>query len=403
MKLSRRYEAIPPSGTMAVVQRAAQLQRSGVDVVSFAAGEPDFDTPPSIVQAMARAAASGATRYPPVLGLPALREAIAAQATRRYRVPFAAPSVIVTPGAKFALWAAFQALVDPGDEVLVPTPCWVSYGPQIAMAQGRMVPVATAPPDFELDVDAFERAITPRTVGLVLSLPMNPTGRLTSRATLAKLAALALRHDLWILSDDLYADLCWGQREGRVSGATLFDDHPELRDRVVIVDGPSKSHAMTGWRVGWALVPEPLVAPFSLLLGQIATGVTTFAQHGALEALTGEHAFLDDWNAAYRRRAHLVVDGLRALGLPTTLPEGAFYALADVRALLQRDGATGVDRVAFADDVALANAWLDGAHVAVVPGSAFHAPGFVRLSFACAEARITEGLARLQDLLGRTP
>lgn len=399
MKLSRRYEAIPPSGTMAVVQKAALLKRQGIDVVSFAAGEPDFDTPPAIVAAMAQAATSGETRYPAVLGLPALREAIAAKATRRYGVPFTGASAIVTPGAKFALWAAFQALVDPGDEVLVPTPCWVSYGPQIAMAQGVMVPVPCAPPDFELDLEAFERAITPRTVGLVLSLPMNPTGRLVARETLAKLAALALRHDLWIVSDDLYADLCWGQHDGRVSGAALFDAHPEVRDRVVIVDGPSKSHAMTGWRVGWALVPDALVASFSLLLGQIATGVTTFAQHGALQALTGDHAFLDAWNDAYRRRAHLVVDGLQALGLPTALPEGAFYALADVRSLIHPTAA----HPTLADDVAIATQWLDHAHVAVVPGSAFHAPGFVRLSFACSEARIAEGLARLRHLIGNPP
>lgn len=388
MKTARRFADLPASQTVAIAGRAAELRRQGHDIVSFAAGEPDFDTPPHVVEAMVAAARRGATRYPPLLGLPELRAAAARHAERRYRVPVVADDVVVTPGAKYALWATLQALVDPGDEVLVPTPCWVSYAPQIALAGGTMVAVQTHPEaGFRLTAEAVRRAITPRTVGLVLNLPNNPTGALAARSELHAVADLALEHDLWILSDDIYAELRY--EPGDFPSPLL--DRPELRERVIIVDGPSKSHAMTGWRLGWAIAPRPLVAKLGTLLGQTVTGVTTFAQHGAVAALEGDDAFLAEWIATYRRRRDLVVTRANAMGLPCARAEGAFYELLDVRSLI------GPEPGRPPDDIALATLLLESRHVAFVPGSAFRAPGFLRLSFACSESELERGLERMAD------
>jgi len=389
MKTARRFADLPASQTVAIAGRAAELRRQGHDVVSFAAGEPDFDTPPHVVEAMIAAARRGATRYPPLLGLPELRAAVARHAVRRYRVPVAAEDVVITPGAKLALWATFQILVDPGDDVLVPTPCWVSYAPQIALAGGSMVEVQTRPEaGFRLEAEAVRRAITPRTVGLVLNLPNNPTGALASQTELSAIADLAIEHDLWILSDDIYAELRYDPSDF----PSPLLDRPELRERVIIADGLSKSHAMTGWRLGWAISPPALVPRFGTLLGQTVTGVTTFAQHGALAALEHDSAFLHEWIATYRRRRDLVVGRCAAMALPCAEPEGAFYALVDVRSLIGH--APGQP----ANDVELATRLLVSRHVAVVPGSAFRAPGFVRLSFACSETELTRGLDRIAEL-----
>ncbi len=378
MKVSRRFDSIGASETIAISNRAAELRRQGHDVISFAAGEPDFPTPPHIVEAMAQAARDGATRYPPSLGLPDLRAAVAANSTRRYGVDLTPEQVVVTPGAKFALWAAFQVLLDPGDEVLVPTPCWVSYAPQIAMTNGVMVPVPTsADAGFRITAAALRQAITPRTTGIALNLPNNPTGALASHEELAAIADLALEHDLWLVLDDIYAELCFAPGPY----PSPLRDRPELRSRTVIIDGLSKSHAMTGWRIGYAIAPHTLVGPLAKLVGQTATGVTTFVQHGAIAALTGDQSFLSGWLAAYRTRAELVLERTARAGLPAVRPEGAFYSLIDVRR--------------FGDDTTFARTLLDEAMVAVVPGAAFSAPGFVRLSFACDTEVLTRGLDRI--------
>lgn len=382
MRIAARFDNIRGSETVAISNRAAELRRQGHDVISFAAGEPDFATPPHVVEAMARAARDGATRYPPSLGLPRLREAVAAHATRRYEVELGADRVAVTPGAKWALWAAFQSLVDPGDEVLVPTPCWVSYGPLIALAQGVMVPVATRPErGFRIDAASLRAAITPRTVGIALNLPNNPTGALAAHDELAAIADLAIEHDLWLVVDDIYAELRF--TEGPFPSPLRA--RPELRDRTVIVDGPSKSHAMTGWRLGYAVAPPKVMKGLSTLIGQVVTGVTTFAQHGAIAALEGDMGFLEGWRSTYRRRRDRVLERARACGLGVHEPEGAFYALLGI----------GSKPELGADDADFCRALLDQEQVALVPGSAFAAPGFVRLSFACEDESLERGLDRL--------
>jgi aspartate aminotransferase len=385
MKLARRLATLEPSATLAVSNRVSELIRAGHPVVSLAAGEPDFPTPPHVVEAMVAAARGGATRYPPQLGLPQLRELVATSMSSRYAVPIRADEVLVTPGAKFGLWAAFQAIVDDGDEVLVPTPCWVSYEPQIRLAGGHMIPVPSRAEDgWQLDPDAIERALTCRTVAIALNLPNNPTGQLAPLATLAAIADLAVSRGLWLICDDIYAELCFlrtGQFPSPLAG------RPDLLGQTIVVDGPSKSHAMTGWRLGYLRAPTPVFAPIARLLGQTATGVNTFAQHGAIAALSGPSTFVDQARTAYASRAALLMEGLLGLGLKAVPPEGAFYALVDIRPLLAPHGP-------FTDDAAFARALLDDALVATVPGSGFAAPGFLRLSFATSEANIRGALSR---------
>jgi aspartate aminotransferase len=388
MKLASRLLALAPSPTLAVSNRAAELKRSGVPVLSFAAGEPDFDTPAHVTAAMTEAVKRGATRYPPALGLPELRTLVASTLSNRYAVPLDAREIAITPGAKYALWAAFQALVSPGDEVLVPTPCWVSYAPQIALAEGVMVPVPChAEDEWRLTAQAIAKAITPRTVGIALNVPNNPTGQLASAEVMNAIGDLAIAHDLWLLCDDIYAELCFG-----APFTSPLTGRRDLLERTVIVDGPSKSHAMTGWRLGYLRAPTRILDPIARLIGQTATGVTTFAQYGAIAALSGSSSFVDNARTSYARRSELLVKGLQQLEIPVVAPQGAFYALADVRAWL-------APKTSFENDVALASALLERQHVATVPGSAFEAPGFLRLSFATSDSVINEGLERLGQFL----
>lgn len=386
IRLANRTLGLQPSGTLIVSARAAALRSAGHDVISLAAGEPDFDTPPHIVAAMATAAARGATRYPPVLGLPALRAAVADHHARRYGVRRTAECVAITPGAKMALWAAFAAIVDPGREVIVPTPCWVTYGPQINMAGGKLVAVACHPEDgWALDPDAIAGAITPRTVAIVLCAPNNPTGVLISADAARKLGDLALERNLWLICDDLYAELCFRPR----TFASPLQDRPELEDRIILIDGLSKSHAMTGWRLGYLSGPASLVRAVGTLLGQTITGTTTFVQHGALAALT-EPFDLTPIRAAYARRAALLSGGLTALGIPVVPPDGGFCLLADFR-----DRLGAFDGALASDDEALALKLLETQYVAAVAGQAFEAPGFLRFSFACADQVIESALERI--------
>lgn len=385
--LAPRLGRLAESSTIAMSRRAAGLVAAGIDVSPLGAGEPALDTPPHVIDAMVDAARTGATRYPPVLGLPALREAVAECHSRRYRVPIATARIAVTPGAKFALWAAFQALLRPGDEVLLPSPSWVSYGPQIQLADGVVVPVSSAPESgWRLDLAQLESSITPRTTAIILCSPNNPTGVCLTPNDAARLADLALSCDLWLVCDDLYAELVFGEQPF-VSPLTA---RPELLDRTLIIDGLSKSHAMTGWRLGYLDAPPPVVDLVGRLLSQTLTGTTTFVQHGALAALRTPWD-LAPIRAAYASRASRLSAALRELGLPTVEPEGGFCLLTDVRHHLA-PGETSD---------ALALRLLEEAHVATVAGEAFGAPGFLRLSFACSEPALELAIARLTTFFGR--
>ena len=387
-RFAQRISAIQPSATMAVTARARELKAAGHDVVGFGAGEPDFTTPHFIIEAMVKAAYDGATGYGPVAGIPALRDAVAAHFETLYGLPFERDQVMVSVGGKQALYNLFQVLLDPGDEVLVPAPYWVSYPSQIQLAQGQPVEVETRlDQGFSLDLDRVQRAITSKTVGIVINSPSNPSGAVYDAATLRALADIVDKHGLWIISDDIYSHLRYD--EGPF--ASILRERPDLRERIIIVHGASKTYAMTGWRLGFVGAPAPLIAKLSVLQSQSTSGATTFAQHGALAAITSDHRFLEPWLSAYAARRQRIVELLNAIdGIECSLPGGAFYCFPNIDKLLQRrcEGET------IGSDMRFCQLLLEHAKVAIVPGTPFGTPGFARLSYACSMDDIVKGLER---------
>jgi aspartate aminotransferase len=392
--LATRLSVIKPSATASFSQRAADLRVRGIDVLPFGVGEPDFPTPGHILEATERALASGATRYTSVRGILPLRQAICRDsAARRGQVEHGPDEVVVSVGAKHALFNLCFALLGPGDEAIVPTPCWVSYPEQCALSGAQAVLVHTRPErGFKLSGEELERAITPRTRALLLCTPCNPTGAAYTRAELESLAEVARKHAFWIIVDEIYATLVYG---GFVQHS-LLEVAPDLRERLIIVDGVSKRFAMTGFRIGWMLGPKHVAAACEIIQSQTTTSPNTAAQHAAVSALEGPSEPIEAMRAAFERRRALAVAGLNAIpGIRCREPEGAFYAFFDASAHLGRS----LRGRAIADDVALAELLLEEAHCALVPGSAFFAPGYMRMSYAASEAQILEGIGRIRAVL----
>jgi len=393
--LADRLDLIKPSATASFHQKVVDLRTRGVDVLGFGVGEPDFDTPRHILDAAERALENGATRYTSVRGIAPLRRAIAKDsAARRGGVTHDEAEIVVSVGAKHSLFNLCFALLGPGDEALVPTPCWVSYPEQCQLAGATPVLIETqAEEGYKLTPAALRAAITPRTRALFLCTPCNPTGAAYSAEELSALAAVLREHAIWIVIDEIYAALVY---DGFVQ-RSLLEVAPDLRDRTIVVDGVSKRFAMTGFRIGWMLAPHAVAAACDMLQGQTTTNPTTVAQHAALAALEGPQEPVEQMRVAFEARRGLVLDAIAKVhGVHCRAPEGAFYAFMDVREQLGRTlrGRT------IADDIALAELLLDEARVAVVPGSAFCAPGHLRLSYAASERDLREGLARIASLLG---
>ena len=384
-----RLSAIKPSATLAISERAAVLRAQGVDVVSFAVGEPDFPTPPHIREAGKRAIDEGATRYTRVRGVTPLLEAIADDCEARRGVRPSLDEIVVSVGAKHTLFNLALALFEPGDEVIVPSPYWVSY-PDQAVLMGAVPRILETTEDegFLVTPAALEAAIGPRTKALVLCSPSNPTGSAYSEAALRALAEVLERHPIWVIVDEMYGQLVYdGFRQ-----TSLLSLAPKLRERLVIVDGASKTYAMTGWRIGWMIAPPALADACEMIQGQSTTNPATPSQHAAIAALGGERAALDAMVAEFGVRRRLMVDGLRAIeGISCRMPEGAFYAFANVKALVGKRAQGTV----LSDDVDVASFLLEHARCAVVPGSAFGAKGYIRLSYATSQAQIRKGIERI--------
>lgn len=393
MSVAARIAALSPSPTMAVDAKAKALRAAGEPVIAFAAGEPDFATPAHVVEAARAAAADPAMhRYTPAAGLPDLREAIAARA-RRDGLDVAASQVVVTNGGKHALYNTFMALVDPGDEVLVPAPYWVSYPEQIRLAGGVPVVVPTDPDDgYRVTVDRLEAARTPRTKVLVHVSPSNPTGAVLDPATIAEIGRWAHEHGIWVVSDDIYRELVYGD----ATFASLPALVPEHADRTVIVDGVAKAYAMTGWRVGWSIAPPEVATGITTLQTQLCSNVSNVAQAAALAALTGPQDEVAAMRTAFDRRRRTIVARLRAIeGVELVEPEGAFYAFPSVRGVLERP----IAGRRLTSSLELADLLLDEARVAVVPGEAFGAVAALRLSYALSDADLEEGVDRIAATL----
>ncbi len=395
VKTAARLDAIKPSITLAVTAKAARLKAQGVDVISFGAGEPDFDTPEHIKAAAREALGKGAVaKYTEVGGVAPLRAAIAAELGRVHNTAIAAENVLVSCGAKHSLYNLFIALLDPGDEVIIPAPYWVSYPDMVMMAGGTPVIVPTSPDDdFTMRADALRAHITPRTRAVVLNTPSNPTGAVYSPAQIAALAEVVVEKNLLVVSDDIYRSLVYGG----ATYASIAAVGPELAARTILVDGVSKTYAMTGWRIGYAAGPAPIIKAMAKVQGQSTSNPTHLAQLAALAAITGPQEPVEVMRKAFDERRQAMVELLRAIpGVACREPKGAFYAFPDLGAFLGRSTAEGKT---LGDDVSLCDWLVEHARVAVVPGSGFGAAGHVRLSYACSMENLREGVQRMRDAL----
>lgn len=380
--LSKRVKTMKPSSTVAVNAKALELRRQGVDLIAMTAGEPDFDTPQFVKDAAVRAMAAGKTKYAPPAGIPELREAISAKFKRENGLEIPPDQTVVTVGGKQALFNLFQAILDPGDEVIVIAPYWVSYPEMVRFAEGVPVEVRTGPESgFIPDPAEVERRITPRTKAIVLNSPGNPTGAVYPKEILVAIAELANKHDCYIVSDEIYEHLIY---EGE-----HFSPAHVAPDRTITVNGAAKAYAMTGWRIGYAGGPKDVIKGIIDVSSQSTTSPDTIAQWAMVEALNNvEEAqkFISMAREAYRARRSIIVDGLNALGLPTPKVNGAFYVLSDV---------SRIDP----DENRAALQLLNEARVAVVPGTDFAAPHHVRFSYATSETNIRKALDRIAEIL----
>lgn len=395
MKFSRRLAPIEPSATLAITSKAKAMKAQGKPVIGFGAGEPDFPTPPFVVDAMVKAARDGATGYAPVLGLPALRGAVARHFTDLYDTPFEASNIAVSVGGKHSLYNLFQILVDPGDEVIVPAPYWVSYPAQIRLAEGEPVIVdSDMEQGFVIRPEDIEAAITDRTVGIVLNSPSNPSGAVQPVEVVRAIADLVERHDLWLITDDIYSHI----RYDDSPFINVLRERPDLRNRIIVVHGASKTYAMTGWRIGFTAARPDLIAKMGILQGQSTSNPTHFAQHGALAAIESDHSFLVPWLSAYDARRRRLVEMANAIeGVSCFMPGGAFYAFPDLRGVLgKRLGDTVID-----SSMKFCEALLEHAMVAAVPGEPFGAPGFMRVSYACSMEDVETGMGRIAEFIAR--
>ena len=395
-RISRRIGAITESATLAVDAKAKALQAAGEPVIGFGAGEPDFPTPAHIVEAAAAACRNPKYhRYTPAAGLPELREAIAAKTVRDSGFVTAAANILVTNGGKQAVYNTFEALLNPGDEVLVPAPYWTTYPEPIALAGATAVVISTdVSSGFKVTLEQLEAAYTPRTKALLFVSPSNPTGAVYSREQTIEIGRWAASKGLWVITDEIYEHLVYDGREFS-SIATIV---PELGDRVVILNGVAKTYAMTGWRVGWMIGPPDLIKAATNLQSHSTSNVCNIAQAAALAAVSGDLTAVAEMRAAFdrrRRRMHGLLSGIEGVVCPE--PEGAFYAFPSFEGVL---GRTFAGRKA-ASTNELASILLDEVKVAVVPGEAFGAPGYFRLSFALGDDDLGEGITRIADFVGR--
>ncbi|HEV2080826.1 MAG TPA: pyridoxal phosphate-dependent aminotransferase [Brevundimonas sp.] len=383
---------VKPSATLAVTARARELKREGRDVIGLGAGEPDFDTPDNVKRAAVDAIMRGETKYTDVDGLPELKAAVAAKFARENGLSYEINQIHVAPGGKAVLYNALVATLSPGDEVIVPAPYWVSYPDMVLLAGGEPVTVVGHEADgFKLRPEALDAAITPRTKWLILNSPSNPTGAAYTRAELEALADVMRRHPhVWVMTDDMYEHLIYGDFDY----LTFAQVAPDLIDRTLTVNGVSKAYAMTGWRIGYAGGPKPLIDLMRKVAGQTTSNPSSVSQWAAVEALNGPQDFIRGRAAAFERRRDLVVSMLnQATGLRCPTPEGAFYVYPSVEGLL---GRTAPDGTVIDSDDAFVSALLDAEGVAVVQGSAFGLSPYFRISYATSEDVLEEGCRRIQ-------
>jgi aspartate aminotransferase len=393
-RVSQRLSQIAPSATLAVDAKAKAMKAAGENVIGFGAGEPDFQTPAHIVEAAAKACRDPKNhKYTPAAGLPELREGIAVKTMRDSGVKVNASQVLVTNGGKHAVFTAFAALCDPGDEIICPAPYWTTYPEAIVLAGGVPVVIDTdAASGFRVTVEQLEAARTPRTKALLFVSPDNPSGAVYPRAEVEAIGRWALEHGIWVLTDEIYEHLTYGDNEFVSMPAVV----PELMNQCIIVNGVAKTYAMTGWRVGWMIGPKDMMDASINFQSHSTSNVTNVAQIAALAAVSGDLEAVKMMRDAFARRGQNMWKSLNAIpGITCLEPQGAFYCYPSFEQILGRTirGHTPTNTLELADII------LQEAKVALVPGEAFGTPGYMRLSFALGDDDLGEGIARIADLL----
>ncbi len=387
MDLSRRSARLAPSATVRVADKAAELRASGREIIDFSAGQPDFPSPAAATGGATRALEEGFTRYTVAAGIPDLRQALADHYGRRHRAPWRLDNVLVTVGAKAALFELIMTLVDDGDSVVMPSPCWVSFPEQVRFAGGTPIPVPAAAADgFAIRAQPLIDAVDGATRMVLINSPSNPTGGIVTAPELRRLVEFCAERDVVVLSDETYERFLYDGAEHASAGELAA----EFPDTVIVVASFSKTYAMTGWRVGYALASADLIRKAGALQGHMTSNATSFAMRGALAALEGAEPEVERMLEAFARRRDLVVRGLSSLpGVTCTAPAGAFYAFPHVAAHYGPGEGS----------LELAERLLEEVGVAVVPGVAFGADDHIRLSFACSDAELEEGLAKMGEVL----
>jgi len=385
LSLSARAGQLKPSPTLGISAKAQALKAQGIDVVSLAAGEPDFPTPRPIREAAIDALNAGFTKYGPTPGDPELRRVISDKLWNENSVRAAAEQIVISTGAKQSLFNACNVLLDPGDEVIVIAPYWMTYPEQVRLAGGVPVKVqTTAESDFVPSLEQLSEAVTPRTKALILNSPTNPTGAVFPRETIKGIAELATRHDFWVIADEIYEKLIYGHEH--VSVASFGSD---ISERTITIGGCSKTFAMTGWRIGFAAAPVPVAKAMSNFQDQVTSNANSFAQKGAIRAFTLSDASVEDMRTEYESRRNLVIQLLREIPrVSVNVPHGAFYAMPDVSAYLGGRIKT---------DMELAEYLLDEVKVATVPGSVFEGHGHIRISYASSRENLRKGIERISE------
>ncbi len=372
-RLSEKIASIAPSATIAISDKAKRMQRDGIDVISLSIGEPDFDTPRHIRDACIDALNRGETHYAPSNGIPELLNAVSEKITRENHFSCSPEQVIVTCGAKDAIYEAMEAVLNPGDETILLTPAWVSYEPCVQIAGGKVVKHAVNSKTFQLD-DSLLEQVNDKTKMIVINSPSNPSGAVFNEKSMKLVADVCQDHDIFAMSDEIYEKLVYGKEH--LSLAAIDD----MAQRTITINGFSKSYAMTGWRLGYAVAPMNIIRQMSIVQQHSVSQATTFAMWGAVAALVGDQRCVEEMRKEFDRRRKYVISELNQMGYETAPADGAFYAFVKVPG----------------DDLEIANRWLVEGHVATTPGSAFYTPGWIRLSYATSMEKLKDAIGRIR-------
>ncbi|MBE6059647.1 MULTISPECIES: pyridoxal phosphate-dependent aminotransferase [unclassified Clostridium] len=393
MMLSKKAMEISPSLTLAITAKAKKMKAEGIDVIGFGAGEPDFNTPKNIQQAAIKAIEAGQTRYTAASGIIELKEAVVNKFKKDNNLTYKTSQIIISTGAKQCLANIFQAILNPGDEVLIGAPYWVSYPELVQLADGVPTFVDTEESNsFKLTIESLEKAVTKKTKAMILNSPNNPTGTAYTKEELEKIATFAQKHDIIIISDEIYEKLLYGE-SGHISIASLSED---AYNRTIVINGVSKAYAMTGWRIGYAAASEKITSLMSNIQSHTTSNPCSISQYASVEALNGDQSEVEKMKQEFKKRRDFMVDKINSINnLSCVKPEGAFYVMVNISKVLNKE----VDGKIIKDSLTFSDLLLEKEKVAVIPGIAFGVDDFIRLSYATSMENIEKGLNRIEDFV----